>query len=107
MCGFYMGIAQIALDPPPLCQKGKREKVPQTILASPYTPGQCGKKCPKPSWQAYTPLPPYGQCPYGNNTFQKEASLTFIKFLKGKTNVLGRGFVGEASKMCQDCFLFA
>ena len=39
MCWFYMGIAQIALDPQPLCQPGKRgKKVPQTILASPYAP---------------------------------------------------------------------
>ena len=39
ICWFYMGIAQIALDPPsPLCQTGK-----------------CGKKCSKPSWQALTP----------------------------------------------------
>ena len=70
-----MGIAQIALDPPPLSTDkcGNKvpqpilaspytprqtwEKVPQTILASPYTPGQCGKKCPKPSWQAFTPPP--------------------------------------------------
>ena len=38
MCWFYMGIAQIALDPP-LCQTGKRgKKVPQTILASLNTP---------------------------------------------------------------------
>ena len=38
MCCFYMGIAQIALDPPhPLCQKGKCGNVPQTILASLYT----------------------------------------------------------------------
>ena len=76
--------------PPPLLSNG------QTWRKS--TPNHPGK-----------PLhpPPYGQCPYGNNTFQKGASLTFIKLLKGKTNVLGRGFVGEASKMCQDCFLFA
>ena len=48
MCWFYMSIAQIALEPPPLCQKGKRgKKVPQTILASSYTPGQHEKKCPK------------------------------------------------------------
>ena len=33
-----MGIAKIALDPPPLCQTGKRgKKGLQTILASPYT----------------------------------------------------------------------
>jgi len=36
--------------PPPLCQTGKR-----------------GKKCSKPSWQAFTP-PPLGQCPYGKNS---------------------------------------
>ena len=65
MCWFYMGIAQIALDPPTLCETGKP-----------------GKKRPKPSWQALTPqatweisapnhpgkplnppLPPYGQYP--------------------------------------------
>ena len=52
-----MGRAQTALPPPPapLCQRGK--KVPQTILASPYTPD-----------------PPLG--PNGNNTFQKGASFT-------------------------------
>ena len=73
---FYMGIAQIALDPRPsvkqanvekkcpkpswhaLTPPGKRgKKVPQTILLSPYTPGQTWeKKCPKPSWEAFTPL---------------------------------------------------
>ena len=44
----------------PLCQTGKR-----------------GKRCPKSYWQAFEPCPPYGQCPYGNNTFQKGASLIF------------------------------
>ena len=38
------------------------------------------KKCPKPSWQTYTPHPPYGQCHYGNNTFQKGASLSYPTF---------------------------
>ena len=40
-------IVQIALEPPPLlCQTGKRgKKVPKTILASPYTPGQTWGKC--------------------------------------------------------------
>ena len=37
MCWFYMGIAQIALDPP---------SVERANL---------GKKCPKPSWQAFIP----------------------------------------------------
>ena len=36
-----MAIDQIAQEPPPLCQTDKRgKKVFQTILASPYTPGQ-------------------------------------------------------------------
>ena len=47
MCWFYMGIAQIALDPSPLCQTGKR-----------------GKNCPKPSWQALTTL----QAAWGKRT---------------------------------------
>ena len=41
MCWVYMAIAQIAQETPPLCQTDKRgKKVFQTILASPYTPGQ-------------------------------------------------------------------
>ena len=45
MCWFYLGVAQIALDPPPLCQTGKHgKKVPLTILASPYTPLQTWEK---------------------------------------------------------------
>ena len=39
-------------------QSRAMKEVPQTILASPNTPP-----------------PPYRQCPYGNNTFQKGASL--------------------------------
>ena len=50
-----MGIAQIALDPPsprpplplPLSNRQTWKKVPQTILASLYIPGQRGKKVPK------------------------------------------------------------
>ena len=67
ICCFYNGIAQIALDPPlPPLSKGQMwKKGPQTILASPYTPGQAlGKKCPKPSWEAFTPTPAHEQCPY-------------------------------------------
>ena len=63
MCWFYMGIAQIALDP---CVKGANveKKVPQTILASLYT----------------HPSPLTGNAHmYGNNTFQKGAdTLTYI-----------------------------
>ena len=47
MCWFYMGIAQIALDPPPsVRQTNEEEKVPQTIQASPYTPRQTWGKMP-------------------------------------------------------------
>ena len=43
MCWYYVGIAQVALDPsPPPCQTGKR-----------------GKEAPQPSWQA--PLTPPGK----------------------------------------------
>ena len=57
----------------------KWKKVPQTTLASPYTPGQTMEKSApnhpgKPLHPAPPPLP-YGQCPYGNNIFQKGASL--------------------------------
>ena len=58
MCWFYMGIVQIALDPtPPVKRANMGKKCAQTILASLYTP-------------------PYGQCPYGNNTFHKGGSLS-------------------------------
>ena len=71
-----MDIAQIAIDPPPSV---KRAIVEKSVQNHPYTiltpPGNVGKKCPKPSWQALTPPPPYRQCPYGNNTFQKGASI--------------------------------
>ena len=46
MCWFYMGVAKIALGPPPSVKR-----------ASPYTPRQHRKKCTKPSWQAFTPVP--------------------------------------------------
>ena len=60
MCCFHMGIAQIALDPPTHCQTGTWKK-----------------NAPKQSSQAFTAPPPtFGQCPYGNNTFQKGASLS-------------------------------
>ena len=39
MCWVYMAIAQIAQDPP-LSNGQTWKKVFQTILASPYTPGQ-------------------------------------------------------------------
>ena len=54
-----MGIAQIALTPPPLCQTGKHgKKVPQTVLGSPYIPGQREKKVPQIILASlYTPAP--------------------------------------------------
>ena len=43
-----MDIAQIALDaPPPSVKRANVEKMPQIILASPYTPRQSGKKVPQ------------------------------------------------------------
>ena len=53
---WAMGIAKIALDPP-LCQKGQRgKKVPQTILASPHTPGQMwGKSAPNHPGKPHPP----------------------------------------------------
>ena len=63
MCWFYLGIVQIALDPhPPLSNEQTWKKVPQTTLASPYTPGQRGKKVPQTILASlYAPVPPYGQ----------------------------------------------
>ena len=61
MCWFYMGIAQIALDPaPPLSNGQTRKKLN-------HSPG-------KP---LHLPPTPYGQCRYGNNRFQKGASLSY------------------------------
>ena len=63
--------------PPPLSNRQMWQKVPQTILASPYNPGHLGKKCPNhPGRPLHLPHPPYGQCPYANNTLQKGVSLT-------------------------------
>ena len=79
MCWFKMGIAKKALDPNPPLSNGQtwKKKCPKPSWQALTPPGNVGKKCPKPklSLQAFSPLPPYGQCPYGNNTFQKGASL--------------------------------
>ena len=45
MCWFYMGSAQIALDPPSV-KRANVEKVPQTIMASLYNP-------PMPIWKQH------------------------------------------------------
>ena len=74
---IYVGIAQIALNPPP-CQRGKRgQKVVQTILESRHTHGQTWEKsAPNHPGKPLPPRPPtFGQCPYGNNTFKKGVSL--------------------------------
>ena len=65
MCWFYMGIAQIALDPPTLCQTGKRgKKSAQNHPGKPLHPqANVGKMCPKPSWQAFTPPMPIWKQP--------------------------------------------
>ena len=60
---FYMGIAQIALDPPPsLCQTGKRKKSVPNHPGKPLHPEQSGKKVPQTILASlYTPSPPYRQ----------------------------------------------
>ena len=82
-CVGSMGIVQIALSPPPpFCQTGKRgKKVPQAILARPYTPETMWEKSAlnHPGKPLHTHTP-YWQCPYGNNTFQKGASLRQMSF---------------------------
>ena len=61
-----MGIDQIALDPtPPSAKRAKVEK------SAPNYPGKRSR-----------PSPPYGQCPYRTNTFQKGASLRKMNILK-------------------------
>ena len=50
--------------PPPLCQTGN-----------------CGKKCPKPSWQALISPANVAMPIYGNNTFQKRASLSLKQWM--------------------------
>ena len=47
------------------------------VLTPPKTrncPFGCGTNCSKPYWNSTN-----GQCPYGNNTFQKGTSLTVVK----------------------------
>ena len=84
----------------PLCQTGKRgKKCPKPPWQALTPPGNMGKKSasnhpgkplqPRAMWeksapnhpgkafQFTPPAPPYGQCPYRNNTFQKGASLIF------------------------------
>ena len=57
MCWFYMGIAQIALEPP-LPPSVKRANVE--------------KKCPKPSWQAFTPPHPLRAMPIWKQLIYKK-----------------------------------
>ena len=75
MCWFfYMGIAQIALDPP-LCQTGKPGKNAPNYPGKPlYPKANVEKSAPNHPGKPLHLLP-YGQCPYKTNTFQREASL--------------------------------
>ena len=57
------GYCPNSFGPPPLCQTGKREK------SAPNHPGQ-----------PLHPPSPYGEYPYGGNTFQKGASLIKVFF---------------------------
>ena len=60
MCWFYMGIAQIALDPPPFSVKraNMEKKCSKPSWQALTPPGNVGKKCPKLSWQALIRPPP-------------------------------------------------
>ena len=51
------------------------KKVLQTILASPYTPGQMWEKVLQAILASLYTTPSFEQCPYGKNKFQKGASL--------------------------------
>ena len=79
MCWYYVGIAQVALDPsPPPCQTGKR-----------------GKEAPQPSWQA----PPYTTrktCPYIQFPL-KDALLQHFNMVQG---VQGQSHVQETLQIC-------
>ena len=78
MCWFY------GHCPPPLCQPGQHgKKVLQTILASLYTLGHTWEKsAPNHTGKPFTHTPPFGQCPFGKNTFQKGASLISFDIAK-------------------------
>ena len=62
MCWFYMGIAQIALDPPPSFKRANVEE----------------KNAPNHPGKPLHPLPLRAMSIYGNNTFQKGASLNKV-----------------------------
>ena len=51
------------------------KKVPQTILASPYTNGNVGEKVSQTILASLYNPPPLAGNAHGNNTFQKGASL--------------------------------
>ena len=74
---------------------GQIWKVLQTIPASPFTPGQTLKKSAPNHGK---PLhPPFGQCPYGNNTFKNRHVSMMITILMnirshGKEDPTGRLF---------------
>ena len=93
-----MDIAQIALDPPMLCQMGTVEHFCQALFILSLTLPKwahkpswqalwpplkqeiahldVGKKCSKPTGQAFTPIPLTGNAqPIGNNKFQVGPSL--------------------------------
>ena len=63
--------------PPSLKRANVEKKCPKLSWQALTPPGNAGKKVSQTSWQAFTP-PPYGQWPYGNDTFQKGASLLVI-----------------------------
>ena len=69
------------------------KEVPQTTLASPYSPGQRGKKkFPKLSLQAFTPSPPLRAMPIWKQHISKRG------FPKVNAVLLGKSFAEVEAK---------
>ena len=57
MCWFYMGIVQIALNPPPSIKRANVKKKCSKPSSTPYNPGQTWKKG-APNHHGKNPIPP-------------------------------------------------
>ena len=72
MCWFYMGIAQIALDP--CVKRANVEKSAPNHPGKPLHPWATWEiSAPNHPGKPSHPPPLYGLCPYEGNTFQKGA----------------------------------
>ena len=57
MCCFYMGIVNIALALAFVKQANVEKSAPNHPGKPLHPQANVGKKCPRPSWQAFTPTP--------------------------------------------------